>query len=71
VLRATVLQLLDKNIFSIIILSIRQTIFQKLSTDFWLCAISLQQLASPWVDDFFWCLMPLSAIFQLYHGDQF
>jgi hypothetical protein len=19
----------------------------------------------------FWCLMPLSAIFQLYHGDQF
>jgi hypothetical protein len=20
---------------------------------------------------YFWCLMPLSAIFQLYHGDQF
>jgi hypothetical protein len=22
-------------------------------------------------DDDFWCLTPLSAIFQLYHGDQF
>jgi len=23
------------------------------------------------IDFDFWCLMPLSAIFQLYHGDQF
>jgi len=23
------------------------------------------------IDDDFWCLTPLSAIFQLYHGDQF
>jgi len=24
-----------------------------------------------WKIDWFWCLTPLSAIFQLYHGDQF
>ena len=24
-----------------------------------------------WIEFEFWCLTPLSAIFQLYHGDQF
>jgi hypothetical protein len=31
--------------------------------------INLKMIDSFFID--FWCLMPLSAIFQLYHGDQF
>ena len=32
---------------------------------------SLQQLSGTYRLIDFWCLQPLSAIFQLYHGDQF
>jgi hypothetical protein len=38
----------------------------------YLCGIKQQSLTHKMMFDFyFWCLMPLSAIFQLYHGDQF
>ena len=35
----------------------------------WLCAEATNRWLVEWFD--FWCLTPHSAIFQLYHGDQF
>jgi hypothetical protein len=59
---------------------IRQMITQLKSVDtdfqFWsamICVLLLTE-RNIWKNLFglvFWCLMPISAIFQLYHGDQF
>ena len=38
-------------------------------SDVYQSRINLKPLCMTWFD--FWCLMPLSAIFQLFHGDQY
>jgi len=38
--------------------------------DFWISGFLNKKLHNSFVGGL-WCLMPLSTIFQLYHGDQF